>query len=85
MVVTMKIWHLTAEIENGGDYNGITTVHHTREGAIKHFEEWLQTTGIPTEIAYNGVQWLNDDFIGADYENGETHLHWGIQPMEVHE
>lgn len=81
----MKVWHLSAEVTNAADFEGITTLHRTREGAVKAFEAWLAKAGIPTEVAYDGVQWTLDGFLGGDYQHDDTTLHWGIQPMEVHD
>jgi len=78
------VYLLTAEIENDIDFDGVTTIHATPDGALARFEQWRTDAEIPTEIAYGNAAWT-DTFLGADYEHGNTVLHWGINRMEVHD
>lgn len=79
-----EVYLLEAELEDGNDYDGLSAVHATCEGAIRKFEKWLADAGIPTDVAYQGSVWT-DTFIGNDYVCGDTQLHWGINRMRVGE
>lgn len=83
------VYVLTAELEDTnetGDYDGITTVHATQEGALARFLQWLDSNGLDWGAARYG-EVKTDTFLGNDpdpdtFEGGET-IHWGINKMEV--
>ena len=81
------VFVLTAEIDGGGgDYDGTTSVHATRQGALDRFHEWLDRNGIDHEEAH-----LDDtdieNFIGGDpevmWDDKMAVINWGINTREV--
>jgi hypothetical protein len=84
------VWSLAISIGDEDDdfVWGRRTLHHTREGAVKAFEEWLEDEGIPREVAYEGATPAKDGSIGNDYygtfgDYEDSALHWYIQEQKV--
>lgn len=88
------VYVLTAEVNGpsfdpdeigNGDYNGITAVHASLDGALAHFDAWLDSAGIDRDTAHCG-ETRNDTFVGGDPDpdllDGDV-LHWGINKTEV--
>lgn len=81
----MKVWLLTAEVESDSDYEGLSAVHATPDGALKRFEEWRRDADLAWDDVYGDVTRI-DGFMGKDVllpSGGE--LHWGINEMVVGE
>lgn len=85
----MKVFVLEAEVTGPtpGDYDGITTVHTTRAGALVRFNNFLDVNGIDRgAVHYADVDLTT--FLGGDPDPDTLdgmELHWGINEMEVHE
>jgi len=83
------VYVLTAELVDSnetGDYDGITTVHATQDGALARFNEWLDSNGLDRGAAHYG-EVSTDTFLGGDpdpdtFDNGEE-IHWGINKSVV--
>lgn len=73
------------ELNLDGEYNGISTVHATLEGALAQFDEWLDSVGIDRDTAHWG-ETRHDTFVGNDPDpdllDGDV-LHWGINKTVV--
>lgn len=88
------VYTLTAEINGpsfdpdkigNGDYNGISTVHATLEGALAEFDAWLDSAGIDRDTAHWG-ETRHATFVGNDVDPdllGGDVLHWGINKTTV--
>ena len=86
----LHVYVLTSDLDyGGGDYDGIRTVHATRDGALQAFHNFLDRNGFDREAAYDGVMETKDQrFIGNDVyaEDGlsdEPVLTWGINQMPI--
>lgn len=94
----MKVYVLNADLngplaafggdyEITGDFDGITSVHATLDGALAAFDEWLDKNGIDRDTAHHGETKTKDErFVGNDVDpdllNGDV-LCWGINVFEV--
>jgi hypothetical protein len=96
----MRVFVLTAEMTgpDPGDYDGTTSVHNTRAGALARFDQWLDGNQIDRgAVHYHDVEVgslvVDGDetrrtFFGGDPDPdliGGIEMHWGINEMEVHE
>lgn len=85
----MKVFVLTAEATGPepGDYDGITSVHTTRVGALARFDQWLDRGEFDRgAVHYHDVD--HTTFLGGDPDPDlldGVEMHWGINEMEVHE
>lgn len=75
------------EYEVTGDFDGISSVHLTLEGALAAFDKWLARNGISKRDGYEGVT-THDTFVGGETEivnsDGDIDvLVWGINKKEV--
>lgn len=90
------VYLLTAEFsqpETGNTMewqNGITTVHATLDGALAHFDHWLDSNGIDRDAAHYGESRHVETevtFVGGDPDPDTlevpTELHWGINLVAV--
>ena len=83
----MKVFVLTADINDGPEYDGIRSVHATQAGALARFDNLLRINRIdPGAVHYADVKLPT--FLGGDPDpdtlNG-VEIHWGINEQEVHE
>lgn len=85
------VYVLTAELvdtNETGDYDGITAVHATRQGALEHFDSWIKgilTSAADVAIVYDHMVTL-DTFVGGDPDPDDldgTEIHWGVNTMTV--
>lgn len=86
----MRVFVLTAErvdTEETGDYDGTTSVHATRESAIKALDAWLEGWLISPEDAHYGEVKSHNGSVCCDPDPDIVghEIHWGINEMEVHE
>ena len=85
----MRVFVLTADLTGPvpGDYDGITSVHATREGALRRFDDWLNENEIDRDAVHDAdVDTIG--FLGGDPDPDlldGAEMHWGINEMEVHE
>lgn len=86
------VYVLTAEVSSEGNDNymewqdGITAVHATLDGALEHFDTWLDGNGLDRDAAHYG-QTVSDTFVGGDPDpdtfEDRSVLHWGINKTMV--
>lgn len=80
------VYVLTAELRTvDGDYDGISTVHATREGALERFERFVAETGLSSNVVRRETV-TYETFVGGDPDPDlldGTELHWGINTTTV--
>lgn len=80
------VFVLTAELRGeNGDYDGISTVHATQEGALARFAQFVNENGLDrASIDYETV--TLPTFVGGDPDPDlldGVELHWGINTTQV--
>lgn len=79
-----RVYLLNIEVnEGGGNYDGWTSVHSTKIGALSFLEQFCTQNGIDINEARD-TEVIVDGFTGNDVElsDGQT-MSWGINRMEV--